>query len=191
MALKPPYQKTVWKNREVERPRTYNVQENPDGTITLIPAEGQIIEPGTPIIAQYMNNIEDGIEMLDNAYFLHIAENAGKHIKESGYINDCYYIQFDDGTLIQAKSVQYTGTIDTAWGSLYSSDAINLGQWAIPFTAVPYIARTVRAAGASCWIAEAGNMSTVNLGTVYLVRPVADSVSRNYYIHTIAMWRWK
>lgn len=121
----------------------------------------------------------------------HISPASEKHIAESDYINDCYYIKFDDGTLIQAKSVQYTGTIDIVWGSLYSSDAINLGQWVIPFTDAPYIARTVRATGASCWIAEAGNMSAVNLGTVYLVRPVADSVSRNYYIHTIAMWGWK
>jgi hypothetical protein len=56
------YEKTVWKNREVEKPRTFTVTENPDGTITLTPAEGEIIEEGTPIIADNMNNIEDGIE---------------------------------------------------------------------------------------------------------------------------------
>ena len=55
------YVRTVWKNREVERPRTYEKIENPDGTITLIPSEGTIIEEGTPIIAANMNNIEDGI----------------------------------------------------------------------------------------------------------------------------------
>ncbi|CAK7070347.1 hypothetical protein [Tissierella sp.] len=56
------YERTIWKNREVERPRTFTMQDNEDGTVTLIPAEGQIIEPGTPIIAANMNNIEDGIE---------------------------------------------------------------------------------------------------------------------------------
>lgn len=56
------YEKTNWKNREVERPRTFEKVENPDGTITLVPAEGNIIEPGTPIIAENMNNIEEGIE---------------------------------------------------------------------------------------------------------------------------------
>lgn len=56
------YKRTVWKNREVERPRTYEKIENPDGTITLIPSEGTIIEEGTPITADIMNNIEDGIE---------------------------------------------------------------------------------------------------------------------------------
>ena len=42
---------------------TYNMQQNPDGTIKLIPAEGQIIEPGTPIIAQNMNKLEDAMEL--------------------------------------------------------------------------------------------------------------------------------
>jgi len=59
------YEKTVWKNREVERPRTFQKVENPDGTITLVPAEGNIIEAGTPIIASNMNKIEDEIELLD------------------------------------------------------------------------------------------------------------------------------
>lgn len=59
------YIKTEWKNREVERPRTYNIQENEDGTVTLIPAEGTIIEPGTPIIAENMNKIEDALVTFD------------------------------------------------------------------------------------------------------------------------------
>lgn len=61
------YVRTIWKNREVERPRTYEKIENPDGTITLIPSEGTIIEEGTPIIAANMNNIEQGIEAAHNA----------------------------------------------------------------------------------------------------------------------------
>lgn len=62
------YDKTEWKNREVERPRTYNFQNNEDGTITLIPAEGTIIEPGTPIIAQNMNKIEDALVIFDEHF---------------------------------------------------------------------------------------------------------------------------
>lgn len=56
------YVKTIWKNREVEKPKTFTLVNNPDGTITLIPAEGTIIEAGTAIIAATMNKMEDGIE---------------------------------------------------------------------------------------------------------------------------------
>lgn len=52
----------VWKDRIVERPRTYEKIENPDGTITLTPSPGQVIQEGTPVNAENMNNIEQGIE---------------------------------------------------------------------------------------------------------------------------------
>ena len=55
------YERTVWKNREVEYPRRYIITDNGDGTVTIEPSPGNIIEPGTPIIAKNMNNIEEGI----------------------------------------------------------------------------------------------------------------------------------
>ncbi|GGA31663.1 hypothetical protein [Psychrobacillus lasiicapitis] len=62
------YEPTEWKNREVEKPRTFTVQNNDDGTITLIPAEGQVTEPGTPITASNMNKIEQGIFDISREY---------------------------------------------------------------------------------------------------------------------------
>lgn len=56
-----PYVPTNWENREVEKPRTYILQSNGDGTTTLIPAEGDIINWGTPIVAENLNNMEEGI----------------------------------------------------------------------------------------------------------------------------------
>ena len=73
------YEKIAWKNREVEKPRTYTKVDNSDGTITLTPAEGNIIEPGTPIIADNMNHIEQGIEDVDQAIDMHISDSE-KHI---------------------------------------------------------------------------------------------------------------
>lgn len=56
-----PYTKTVWVDRSVEHPLTYTMVNNGDGTITLVPAEGTIITPGTPITAANMNLHENGI----------------------------------------------------------------------------------------------------------------------------------
>jgi hypothetical protein len=53
-----PYVPTVWTNREVEKPRTYTLQTNADGTTTLVPAEGTVIAAGTPITADKLNNLE-------------------------------------------------------------------------------------------------------------------------------------
>lgn len=59
------YSKQEWKDRRVQNNLTFNITNNPDGTITLSPAPGAIEEAGTMITAQRMNHIEDGIEMVE------------------------------------------------------------------------------------------------------------------------------
>lgn len=56
-----PYLPTDWKDRAVDRPMTYTMQDNGDGTITLIPAEGAIAETGTPLTAANLNHLEAGV----------------------------------------------------------------------------------------------------------------------------------
>lgn len=60
------YQKTLWKNKIVERPKTFRLQQNADGTVTLKPEFGKTIEEGTPVNAENMNNIEQGIENVND-----------------------------------------------------------------------------------------------------------------------------
>lgn len=55
------YTKTEWKDQNVENPRTYSVRDNGDSTITLIDAFGNVTEFGTPVNAENMNKIENGI----------------------------------------------------------------------------------------------------------------------------------
>lgn len=78
------YEKTLWKDRVVEKPNTYRSVENPDGTITLYPITGQVIEKGTPVSAANLNKIENGIvelgEQLDKKVMLINEENIGSDI---------------------------------------------------------------------------------------------------------------
>lgn len=55
------YNPTNWKDRIIEKPNTFNVQENSDGTVTLIPVTGQVLQQGTPLNAQNLNKIEQGL----------------------------------------------------------------------------------------------------------------------------------
>lgn len=55
------YTKTEWKDQNVENPRTYSVRDNGDSTVTLMEAFGTVTELGTPVNAENMNKIEDGI----------------------------------------------------------------------------------------------------------------------------------
>jgi hypothetical protein len=52
------YTKTNWTDRSVEKPLTYTMQDNGDGTTTLVPAEGTIVQSGTAITASVMNKLE-------------------------------------------------------------------------------------------------------------------------------------
>ena len=56
------YVKNIWVDQEVERPKTYEVTNNQDGSITLTDSFGLVTELGTPVNEVNMNHIEDGIE---------------------------------------------------------------------------------------------------------------------------------
>ena len=55
------YVKNIWVDQDVERPKTYEVTNNEDGSITLTDSFGLVTELGTPVDEVNMNHIEDGI----------------------------------------------------------------------------------------------------------------------------------
>lgn len=55
------YEKTVWKDHVVERPNTYSVIQNQDGTKSITPAAGTVLQQGTPLNATNLNKMEQGI----------------------------------------------------------------------------------------------------------------------------------
>jgi hypothetical protein len=59
------YVKNIWVDQDVERPKTYEVTNNQDGSITLTDSFGLVTELGTPVNAVNMNHIEGGIESND------------------------------------------------------------------------------------------------------------------------------
>lgn len=56
------YKKTNWQDRQVEKPMTFTMTNNDNGTITLTPYPGVVNNEGTKVTASRMNNIENGIE---------------------------------------------------------------------------------------------------------------------------------
>lgn len=60
------YSILIWKDHSINPNNTYNITENPDGTITLAPA-GTVIQQGTNMSATNFNNMEYGIADADLA----------------------------------------------------------------------------------------------------------------------------
>ena len=56
------YQETIWQDHVTEFEDRYEERINPDGTVTHIPVEGEIIQQGTPQNAKNFNHMEDGID---------------------------------------------------------------------------------------------------------------------------------
>lgn len=54
------YSVLIWKDHSVTPDKTYSVQENPDGTITLTPS-GKVVQQGTNMSAVNFNNLETGV----------------------------------------------------------------------------------------------------------------------------------
>lgn len=59
------YKKTEWKDHIVEYPERFIISANQDETSTITKAQGQIMQDGTPVNAENLNKIEQGI--FDNA----------------------------------------------------------------------------------------------------------------------------
>lgn len=55
------YKRTKWQDHVVERQKTYTEATNDDGSITLTPAPGEILQQGTPISATNLNNGEEAL----------------------------------------------------------------------------------------------------------------------------------
>lgn len=51
----------TWADRVVSTPRTFTVQNNADGTITLVPSPGTVVQAGTPVNATNLNGIEQDL----------------------------------------------------------------------------------------------------------------------------------
>lgn len=171
------YSRTTWTNREVEKPRTYNLQDNGDGTTTLIPAEGNIISAGTPLTATNLNHIEEYLDLLsDKSEIVETGENSnGTYIRWASDYQICF-------GLFTFPSMT-TGTA----GNLHSATLPNV-SFPASFLNTTY---TVLPIGR---FSQAVGMTIMNEGTtyfqpkIYTVSAIAGTgVSFAYY----AIGRWR
>ena len=117
------YEKTVWKDHVVERPKTYRMVENADGTVTLVPETGQVIQQGTALNAENLNKIEDALEAHETELgdrlekaggtmtgSIRMSGNAVQELKEPVSSADAATKGYVDG-----KRKTFTATVGTGW----------------------------------------------------------------------------
>lgn len=62
------YKRVHWKGRRVERPQTFFVTPNEDGSQTLTDAPGEVTQEGTPVSAENLNCAEDALQQYSVAF---------------------------------------------------------------------------------------------------------------------------
>ncbi|WP_102400219.1 hypothetical protein [Haloimpatiens massiliensis] len=165
------YQKTTWKNRLVERPGTYTFRQNADGTVTLLAAEGNVIEAGTPVNAENMNKIENFLEELDKRKIKEsdITEAVQEYtvvssVREQGYR---LFPPGPDGKrlLIQFGSIKVAESegANSSSGGVYYKMVTNL---TLPLSYKDENFKvSTNARGAFCWtFGSSVNNSQINIG---------------------------
>lgn len=83
----------TWVDRVVEKPRTFTMQNNVDGTVTLVPAPGAIVQVGTPVNAANLNGIET--DLLARA----MAKRVTAAALQSTVLEAGFYTNSGDGLL--------------------------------------------------------------------------------------------
>lgn len=136
------YTKTVWKDRVIQRPNTFNLQNNADGTITLIPVPGTVTEAGTLVNAANLNKIEGAIYNLDSNKVDII---SGKGLSTNDYDNtakaevakiaakaDKTYVdnEFANKAIVESGSNQYGRYIKFGDGTMICSRRFLHGEFA-------------------------------------------------------------
>lgn len=109
--------RTNWQDHSAEKPHTYTMTDNGDGTVTLTPAQGTVYQQGTAVNAANLNNIEDRIDYLNTFKLVKIWENPSPDAN------------FGAQTVMLSQSV--------AWGEMV---IITHRRWTTGNDAVPQIA---------------------------------------------------
>lgn len=113
------YNKTVWKDRVVSRPRTYIETSNADGSITHTPSEGTISEAGTPVNAINLNKIETELmeksTRLDTESLAAVTLAAGKQILNATKNARLQGLKVQGRTLIDLLGGAGSGESLTGW----------------------------------------------------------------------------
>lgn len=180
-----PYNKTEWQDRVVEKPRTYQVTNNPDGTITLTPAPGTVVQAGTPVNATNMNNLETQYEkaMEDMG-----SETFTVAVGESVQVGDIIEICGNGSTVRRVKTLSENEFVfsvqgtDTPSSSQYAIDKLADGKYIYVYqTGSGVSARVLLRNADGSWTLGTG----INLSTSSLVcKPIginANSALLRFY----------
>ena len=124
---------------------------------------------------------------------MNVADGATAFSCVYGSNSNGYYFKFSDGTLICTKVVTTTNAFTAAWGVMYETPKLSLGNWAYTFNSMPLAVGNCYGTsgdGTSMGFLQgiAGTSSTA-VGHTFVTRPVTSSSTTNK-ISVVGIGRW-
>ncbi len=110
------HKQTEWKDHVTQYPSRRQIAENPDGTVDVEKAQGEVIQQGTPQSATNFNNLEDGVQDAHTAfavflqYFLQFDRWARQKVSEyaAEFLNEIKTV-----TLTNTKTFPFNDSAQT------------------------------------------------------------------------------
>ena len=143
-------------------------------------------------LSQEINNINTKIGDLTQLNTTNKSNLVGaiNSVVESGSNTNGEYIKYSDGTMICTKKVNFVGLqFTTAWGNVYETPPIELGDYAQEFVDIPLMFIT---AATSSAVAEGVDNTKTSFGKVTFYRPIRTDYADyryNFYLMAIGKWR--
>ena len=143
-------------------------------------------------LSQEINNINTKIGDLTQLNTTNKSNLVGaiNSIIESGSNANGDYIKYSDGTMICTKKVSFVGLQFTiAWGNVYETPPVELGDYAQEFVDIPLMFIT---AATSSAVAEGVGNTKTSFGKIVFYRPIRTDYADyryNFYLMAIGKWR--
>lgn len=129
-------------------------------------------------------NLVDG----DSVKIYETGSNIYLEALESGSNENGSWVKFADGTMICYKDHDFGNqSFSSAWGSLYETNALSLGDFPVPFVG-NYPGVQIMARG-PYFIERRSSASLTSWGQFWAVR--ADNQSQSLSVSCMAIGRWK
>lgn len=113
------------------------------------------------------------------------------YIVESGENENSRYIRYSDGTQICYKNMTINEAFNNAWGSIFETKQIELGNFPVPFIDTNIMVTVTATNGYTAFFSGIGGVTTTSWGKTNLMRPVASQSPITVTLNLLAIGIWK